>query len=133
VESARPFVKKLIEKKKSPGEVWQNTLRSGRKLKDFVLGLPYQTQQLLARLKNTESNLGELHTDIKSLIVEMDRSSNRIALGMMIAGFIIAGSLLFSYNSTTVWRIPVLSFVCFVIALLLLFFLFISVVREKRR
>jgi hypothetical protein len=64
--------------------------------------------------------------------MEMDRSSNRITLGFLAGTIIIASALAMPYQKTLIFGMPALSFLGYVLSLLIILALFVSMVREKK-
>ena len=72
-------------------------------------------------------------TDIKRLTLEMDRSSNRLAYGMVIAALIIGSALVaFVEGQKRIYGVSILSSIGFAIALMLGIILMISISKEGK-
>ncbi len=133
VEAAMPFVKKVMKMKTSPREIVRKIGAASEKIKDFMFDIPDKTNLFFRRFKETDENLKNIDKDIKTLTLEMDRSSNRIAYAMIITGFIIAGALTIQFNQYLIFDIPFISFICFLAAFILIAILLISILRERRK
>ncbi len=133
VETARPFIRKMIQLKKQPKEIFKEVKRTGLEIKNFVTSLPNQTKEALRTIKDADLVFKSLDTDLQRLTMELDKSSNRIALGMMAGALIIGGALLFNYDQQKIFDIPLFSFLAFAIAGFLVFLLLISVLGEFRK
>ena len=70
--------------------------------------------------------------DVRSLSLEIDRSSNRLAYSMIIAALMVTGALLINVGKKVVYDMSIFSFMSFLFAVLLGFILFVSVLKERR-
>ena len=68
------------------------------------------------------------------MALEIDRSSNRVAYGLLIAALLITSAILVNLEKgPALLGVPILSFLSFFFASVLVFILFVSIVREKFR
>ncbi len=132
VAASKPFVLQLIKKKTSMQEIWKRVKKTGMQLRDFVQDFPEKTSLLLRRMKIADENLQAIDKDIRTMTIEMDRSSNRITYGLIIAALIIATAITLPFNAYTLFGFPALSFVAIIIAIVLTLMLLFSILREKR-
>ena len=132
VETAKPFIEKLIAKRKSPLYAWKNLVHELSKYRKFAEELPEKAEKVLDKLQRGSIKVDIEDTDIKSLALEIDRSSNRVAYGLLIAALLITSAILIQVEKgPTILGIPFLSFFSFFFASILAFILFVSIVREK--
>lgn len=133
VEEGKIFVEKLIKKRIHPKYIIKKVVKTTHSLKRFIEKFPNQTSELIRRIKEGDMGIHEIDKDIKTLTSEMDRSSNRIAIGLLITAFLISSALIMNVQQESFYGFPVYSSIGFLIALVLLFILFLSFVREKTR
>ena len=126
------FIKKIIKQRKSPAQIMDRVKEHTLMLKDFVFDIPEKTSVVIKRIKETEVTLKYIDRDIRSLTMEMDKSSNRITFGLIITALIIASTIMMSYDQITILDMPALSVIGFSAAGLLILFVLISILREKR-
>lgn len=131
VGSSKPFVEELVRKRMAPEAIAKRGLLNLKNMKDFFSGLPTKVNQMVSSSRRTNDNMEKLDKDIKGLTNEIDRSSNRLALGFLITGFIIAGALTTGFGSAYYLGFPLFSLICFFVAVLCILLLFISILREK--
>ena len=62
----------------------------------------------------------------------MDRSSNRLAFGVMIAAFVVAAAFLMNYDAVKIFNIPIYAFFAFLIALVLFLMFIVSLLKEGK-
>jgi ubiquinone biosynthesis protein len=132
IEKARPFLEKLILKRYSPKEQVKSLLKETRKYKRFLEQFPEKATRALETLQRGKVQIHLEDMDINRLSHEIDKSSNRIAYSLVIAGLLIASSFLVQVDKGPFfYGIPFVSFVTFIPAAILGFILVISVLREK--
>lgn len=126
------FIRKIAKQRKSPAQIIDKIKEHTVNLKDFVLDIPEKTSVIMKRIKETDVTLKYIDRDIRSLTVEMDKSSNRITFGLIITALIIASTIMMSYDQITILNMPALSFIGFSASGLLILFVLVSILREKR-
>ncbi|MBS3097368.1 AarF/ABC1/UbiB kinase family protein [Candidatus Woesearchaeota archaeon] len=132
VESTKPFIEKLMRERLSPKYMMGNIIENASKFKKFISELPKQTTEALKKIQSGKIKIDIEDTDVKKLALEIDKSSNRLAYGIIIAALIVAGALVMQVNQPLIFGMPVISFISFLIAFILLIMLFSSILSERR-
>lgn len=134
IETARPFVEKLVAKRTNPVYMWKNFVHNMSKYRKFAESFPDKAERALEKIQRGTIKVDIEDTDIKKLSLEIDRSSNRVAYGLLIAALLITSSILMQVEKgPTILGVPFLSFFSFFFASILVFILFASIIREKFR
>ena len=134
VETAKPFVEKLVERRKNPFYVWKTLVHNMDRYRKFFEEFPEKTERALDRIQKGTIKVDIEDTDIRKLSLEIDRSSNRVAYGLLISALLITSAILIQVEKgPLILGMPFLSFFSFFFASVLLFVLFISILREKMR
>jgi len=134
IETAKPFIEKLMAKRASPFYKWKSFMHNAERYRRFAEEFPEKAEKALDKIQRGTIKVDIEDTDIKKLSLEIDRSSNRVAYGLLIAALLITSAILVNIEKgPTIVGIPILAFFGFVFASFLLFILFISIVREKFR
>lgn len=133
VTEAQPFVRKLVEKKASPQYLLHRIGRFSSRLKSFIYDFPDKSSEIIDAINSTEKDVRNLHDDMQTLTTEMDRSSNRIAFGLIITGFVIAAAVLYLIEQPLLFGMPVFSLVLGAIAVIAFLVLVGSMLRERLR
>ncbi len=128
---ARPFVENLIRRKTSPRYVFSRIMKSASEFRGFISDVPKQANDLISRLRKTEKLGEQIDSDIRGLGSEIDKSSNRIAIGLLITAFLISGALIMNLAQPQFLGIPIFSLAFFMIAFFLFFVLTVSIARER--
>ena len=134
VETANPFVERLVQRRKNPIYAWKTLVHNMDRYKKFFEDFPEKTERALDKIQKGTIKVDIEDTDIKKLSLEIDRSSNRVAYGLLIAALLITSAILIQVEKgPLILGIPFLSFFSFFFASMLLFVLFVSILREKMR
>ncbi len=131
VENAKPFVKKLLRKRIHPKYIAEKFVKTGQDIRRFIDKFPEQTSEMLRRIKEGDMSIKKIDKDLKELIHETSKSSNRIAIGLLITAFLIASALIINMEQPLFLGFPAYSLTGFIIALIFLMFLMYSILREK--
>tara|TARA_B100001971_G_C18267722_1_gene595400 strand:+ start:19 stop:612 length:594 start_codon:yes stop_codon:yes gene_type:complete len=132
VEQSKPFIKKI--KKQSFNQLKEDIINTGWKYKKLIKIIPDKTSGFLNKLEAGSIKVDIEDKDIKNLTSELDKSSNRLTYGMIIASLII-GSALLSYigKGPMISGLSIFSIAGFFVAILLSIILAISILRENKR
>ncbi len=95
----RPRIKKVIAERFSPGQMGRAAAMLGWDLVSILRRAPRQLREGLRRLSSRGWELHVRHENIDRVIRELDRSSNRLAFSIVIAGIIVGSSVVFSAGS----------------------------------
>lgn len=95
--------------------------------------LPGQIRQLLKKMISDKFTIDFVHIGLENLIDEIDRSSNRLSLGIIISALIVGSSLIMlAGRGPLLMGFPVFGFIGFVIAGLLGFMLAVVIIRSRK-
>ena len=132
IETAKPFVEHLMAKRANPFYAWKSFVHNINRYKKFAEDFPEKAERVLDRLQRGSIKVDIEDTDIKKLSLEIDRSSNRVAYGLLIAALLIASAILMqTKQGPRILGTPILSFFSFFFASILVIILFVSILREK--
>lgn len=92
----RPYVKKVLSERLSPSQLSRSAAMFGWDLLNIVRKAPRQLRESLRRIASHGLELHVRHENIDRLTKELDRSSNRLAFAIVIAGIIVGSSAVFS-------------------------------------
>lgn len=134
IETSKPFIEKIVAKRSNPLYIWKKFMHDVDRYKRFAENFPEKAERALDKIQRGTIKVDINDTDIKKLALEIDRSSNRVAYGLLIAALLITAAILQGVEKgPAVLGIPLLSFVSFAFASMLLLILFFSILREKFR
>ena len=134
VETSKPFIEKLIAKRSSPSYMWKKFVHEMYRYRKFAEEFPDKAERALDKIQRGTIKVDIEDTDIKKLSLEIDRSSNRVAYGLLIAALLITSAILINVEKgPVIIGIPLLAFFSFLFASMLLFVLIVSILRENFR
>jgi ubiquinone biosynthesis protein len=99
--------------------------------KNITSQIPEKTKLSIEKIKEVIKNMKYIDRDIRSLMNELDRSSNRIMLGLIIASLVIASTMMLSYKELTILNISAFSFIGYSLSALLIMIIIIAMLKER--
>ncbi|RMG02353.1 MAG: AarF/ABC1/UbiB kinase family protein [Nitrospirae bacterium] len=130
---AEPYASKLIRGKYSPKSLYGKMEKQFNELVDFASVTPRQIRVLLRKALKDEFHIKMTPLGLDRLIRDIDRSTNRLAFSIVIAGIILSSSILtLSGTGGKIFGIPLFGLTGFVMATLLGLWLLISIIRSGR-
>ncbi|MCD6504998.1 AarF/ABC1/UbiB kinase family protein [Candidatus Poribacteria bacterium] len=133
MEIGRSYIARLMLGQFSPKEWAKGVYSTFSDISEMARTMPFQVNQILSKL-----NRGTLKVDFEPLgldrlIYEMDRSSNRLTFGMIIAALIVGSSIMvWSDTGVKIFGYSAIGIVGYLIAGILGFGLLISILRSGR-
>ncbi|MEK6940493.1 MAG: AarF/ABC1/UbiB kinase family protein [Nanoarchaeota archaeon] len=132
IEASKPLVDQLKATHSTPEYILKSLQRKLISISRVLSSLPEDTKQTLRYLREGKIVVTIKDTKLEELGVELDRSSNRVTFGILIAAFVVGSALVILADLPPKLNgIPILSIVLLILAALTLLFLVISVVKEK--
>lgn len=109
----------------------KRALRSIHSVHRFISDVPDQIALGMAQLARGEEELGRINEDLSRLKTEVDKTGDRIVLGMLVSALLIAASVLADFQDPTLAGYPAFSVIGLVLATCLAIMLGAHVVRER--
>ncbi|MDP2682543.1 MAG: AarF/UbiB family protein [Deltaproteobacteria bacterium] len=97
VESQQ-FASRLIAKRFGPAAMAKGAVDTMREYQAFAKTLPSQINQILKKMTSDKFTIDFVHKGLEDLMGEMDRSSNRLTFGVIVAALIIGSSLVMAFG-----------------------------------
>ncbi|MFH1456064.1 MAG: AarF/ABC1/UbiB kinase family protein [archaeon] len=134
VQVSRSYAEDLVSKRKAPGYLLKSVKRTALGFKDVMQNLPQDIRKITTMIqKGTLVNVDINNEDIKRFTIEMDRSSNRLTFGLIIAALIVAASLITLTNMPPfLLGLPFLSWFALGLVGILSLLLIFSILRENK-
>ncbi|GAI37031.1 unnamed protein product, partial [marine sediment metagenome] len=132
IDNARPFIEKLIKKNINLSIMTKNLMKNLSKYTKLFRELPDQLSSALRKIQRGVVRVNIEDTDIKRLATDIDKSSNRLTYGMIIAAFLITGALLVNVGTPIVYGFSLISLICFALAFIFALILFASIKEEGK-
>lgn len=130
---ARPYVRKMMMRRFQPQRQWRDLSRLYDDSLELLRALPFELKTILQKARRGQASIRMEHHGLDKLIQEMDRSSNRITFGLIIAALIIGSSIIMQLNQGPLFMgFSVLGLVGYVIAGVLGLWLAIAIMRSGK-
>lgn len=99
----QPFIERLVRLRYSPSRMIDKLISESRYLLNSAHDIPGNINRTLRKLSEDDLRIQLDHQNLDYFILEMERSSNRLVVGMVVASLIVASALIISRESATVW------------------------------
>jgi ubiquinone biosynthesis protein len=99
--------------------------------KNITSQIPEKAKLSVEKSKEFIKNMKYIDRDIRSLINALDKSSNRIVLGLIIAALIIASTMMLSYREIAILGISAFSFIGYFLSIILIVLIIIAMLKER--
>jgi len=127
------FAEEQERKAREPARLAQAAGEGLQYLAGTVWRLPQELEYLVKKMSTDQLSVDFMHRGLESLIDEMDRSSNRLVMGLIIAALIIGSSLIIlAAKGPMLWDLPLFGLVVFAFACLFGFVLVVLVLRSGK-
>jgi ubiquinone biosynthesis protein len=104
----KPFVEHVVSERYNPKRMVDRLTNEARLLGGLARDIPRYIGRSLEKLSKDELKVQFEHTGLDRLITELDRSSNRVVIGVVMASLIISSSLVIRAGYAPLWfSIPV--------------------------
>ena len=124
-EQLAPFVETLVRQRHNPRRIAGRMASDTLKAVEAARRIPLRVNDLLERIEKEQLEIPFVHRGLNQLISELDRSSNRIAVGLVLAALIIASAMIYQ-------NLPKLGLAGFLLSAFLGFWLVLGIFRSGR-
>ncbi len=133
-ETARPLVERVLRERLSPAALARRAGEFAQDAAEVVQTLPRGLIDIIEKVRDDRFQIQFVHRNLEHFVQEMDRSSNRLSLAILIAALIVGSSLIFQAKSAgpAMFGYPALGITGFVAAGLLGLWLVILILRSGR-
>ena len=133
ISVAEPYASRLIRSRYHPKRLYERMQKQMTDLSNIAVNTPKQLNLLLRKAIKDELHLNMKLDGLERLIRDIDKSTNRIAFSIVVAAIILSSAILtLTGTGGTVFDIPLLGLVGFVVAFFMGFWLLISIIRSGR-
>ncbi len=132
LENIRPFLENLIKREFRLSNMAKQLMKNLAKYTKLFKDFPDQLNSVLRKIQTGTVRVDIEDTDIKKLATDIDKSSNRMTYGMLIAAFLITGALLVNIGKPVLNGFPLVTLLCFALAIIFAIILFVSIEKEGK-
>ena len=123
-----PFVERLVRARYHPSRLAERMWHESKQMLEFAHDIPRHINRTLRKLSEDDLRIQLEHRNLDHFILELERSSNRIAVGMVVAALIVASALILAGKVSSVW----ISVPMYVLSSLLAVWLIFGIFRSGR-
>ncbi|MEZ5948328.1 MAG: AarF/UbiB family protein [Planctomycetaceae bacterium] len=107
-EELIPYFRKLLRDRYHPGYIWERICREAEQMARTAREIPVEAATLLRKFNKDELGLKLNLTGLDYMVSELDRCSNRLVVGVIVASAILSSSLLVRSGAGNDWfSIPI--------------------------
>ncbi len=133
IEECRPYAAKAVRERMRPSTIVSEGLSTVSDYSNFVNTLPSYARRIMKKVMTDNLSVDFVHRGLEDLLGEIDRSSNRLTFGIIMAAMVIGSSLILATGAgPTVNGYPVLGIIGFVLAGLLGLWLSFQILRSGK-
>ncbi len=128
-----PYAKRLAYRKFKPKALLRDIFTTSVDLRDLLVKLPFELKRIIKKLGQGRLSFTFQHKGLEKLILELDRSSNRISFSLVIAAIIVGSSLIMRLETQyTLFGYPLLGILGYIFAGVLGMWLVIAILRSGK-
>jgi len=124
----QPFVERLVKERYQPGPMADRLLKRSQELLALAGQIPRHAATTLRKFAEDDIQVQLTHKGLDHFTIELERASNRLAVGIVMAALIVASALLLRSSADPLW----LSLPIFAISSLLGMWLIYGIFRSGR-
>ncbi len=133
IEEFSPYVKRLLLRKYRPDVIYKHLRHSIYNIWQFQKKVPFQITDLLSKLEKDNLTIVLEHKRLENLIKSIERSANKLTLGVVIGAMVIASSMIITTGvKPLLFGYSALGLGGYVLSALLGFWLIISIIKSKK-
>ena len=128
-----PYAKKLAYRKFQPRALLKDALTTSADLRDLLVRSPFELKRIVKKLGRGKLSFTFQHKGLEKLILELDRSSNRVSFSLIIAAIIVGSSLIMRLETEyTLFGYPLFGILGYMFAGVLGVWLVIAILRSGK-
>jgi ubiquinone biosynthesis protein len=133
VAVAKPFIESFISKRYDPRKQLKEMIDLFDRYRAAVKSIPQDLEEIFQKLKKGKMVVSLHHEGMNKFILEMDRSSNRLAFGLIVAALIVGSSLVMQMDrGPMLFGFSVFGMLGYLIAAILGLWLVIAILRSGK-
>ncbi len=133
ISMARPYVQRLMMRRLDPRLHLKHFTYAMDDMLNLMKVLPAEIRTILAKIKKGELSIQFEHRGLQHLIIELDRSSNRLAFAMVIAALIVGSSFVMQLSKgPMLLGYPIVGVIGFIFAAIMGVWLVIAILRSGK-
>jgi ubiquinone biosynthesis protein len=107
----QPFVERMVRQRFHPSHIAERLYAETQKLLELAHEMPVYLNATMKKFSENDLRIQLEHRNLDHFILEMERSSNRLVVGMVVAALIMASALIVAGKVSSPW-ISVPMYIC---------------------
>ena len=133
VDEATPFLKSFLASRADPRRLAGRALKTWGSYQRMIGALPGDIEEIVSQVKKGQLTVSLHHEGLTRFILEMDRSSNRLAFAVVVAALVIGSSLMINLGrGPALFGFSLLGLIGYLVAGLLGLWLVIAIIKSGR-
>lgn len=133
MDESAPYAQRLFRKRFEPGPTLERAAEVASDYKELLEKFPSQSTRIMQKALDDKLRIEFMHKGLEDFMGEVDRSSNRLTFGIIVAALVVGSSLVISSDATPmVLGVPVLGLAGFIVASLLGLWLALQIIRSGK-
>jgi ubiquinone biosynthesis protein len=117
LQESERYVKRIIKKRVSPSTIAGETKDALMDYRELARNFPVQMNQILNKITSDKFTIDFVHKGLEDFMGEVDRSSNRLTVGVIIAALIMGTALISAFGGgPALFGFPLFGIIGFIIA-----------------
>ena len=128
-----PYAKNLAYRKFRPKVLLRDIFTAATDLRELLVAFPFELKRIIKKLGKGRLSFTFQHKGLDKLILELDRSSNRVSFALIIAAIIVGSSLIMRLETKyTLFGYPLFGILGYIFAGVLGVWLVIAILRSGK-
>lgn len=99
----QPFVESLVKNRYHPGRMAERMFHESKDVAKYLAAMPRHLATTLKKFSEDDLHIQLQHQNLDHFVSEMERSSNRMVVGIVVAALIVASALIISRGVNIIW------------------------------
>ena len=99
----QPFVEQVVRQRFQPARLAERVYDESCRMLEVAHEMPFYLNRTMKRISENDLRMQLEHRNLDHFILEMERSSNRLVVGMVVAALIVASALIVAGKVSSVW------------------------------
>lgn len=99
----QPFVERMVRQRFNPSHLAERFYHEAQKMLELAHEMPSYLNQTMKKVSENDLRIQLEHRNLDHFILEMERSSNRLVVGMVVAALIVASALIVAGKVSSPW------------------------------
>ena len=133
IEELKPYTQELIRKKSSSKYLIDSLKKTLLDFKKTFSKAPEELKKTIKAVQSPKIKVDIEDADVQKFVLELDRSSNRVSFGLIIAALLIGSALMFAAKLPPfVYDLSLVGIIFLIVAMIVSLLLVVSIYKEGR-